>query len=62
MYSSTALIPSWKKYVFDRAEEIDKSKEQDWYSLALGFALGKGRSPDEAHAFANHIRYKTDYG
>ncbi len=62
MLSARALLPSWKKNVFDKAKEIDNNDEQDWYSLALGFALGKGRNPEEAHNFANHVRYKTDLG
>ena len=48
--------------IHDRAIEIDPTNEQDWYSLTLGWAIGKGLTPDEAHDFARYIRYKTDWG
>lgn len=51
-----------KKEVFDKAEEIDPSGEQDWYSMCLGWSLAKGMNPDDAHEFAIHIRYKTKLG
>jgi hypothetical protein len=50
----------FKNEVSDRASEIDPDDSQDWYSLTLGWALGKGASPDEAHEFARLIRYRTD--
>ena len=53
---------SFKNEVSDRAEEIDPSNEQDWYSLTLGWGIGKGLSPDEAHDFARYIRYETPLG
>lgn len=56
------LIDLFKTECHDRAEEIDESNEQDWFSLTLGWAIAKGLSPDEAHKFALHIRYKTELG
>jgi hypothetical protein len=56
------LTKLWKEIVFDNSNTIDEDNEQDWYSLALGFALGKGENPDDSHKFARHIRYNTDYG
>ena len=46
----------------NRAEEIDPTSEQDWYSLTLGWAIGKGLTSDEAHDFARYIRYETEWG
>jgi hypothetical protein len=51
------LVTLWKSQVYDKGEEIDPTNEQDWYSLAIGWALGKDLTPDEAHAFANHITF-----
>lgn len=56
------LTQEWKKEVFDNSDNVDPENSQDWYSLALGFALGKGCNPDDSHKFATHIRYNTDYG
>jgi len=44
------------------AATIDPGDEEDWGSLILGFALGKGLTVDEAHQFANHIRTETVLG
>jgi len=54
------LLPVFKAEIHDRASEIDPSSEQDWFSITLGWAIAKGLTPDEAHAFALHVRYKTD--
>ena len=55
----TALF---KKEVNDRAKDVDPGNDQDWFSLTLGWAIGKGLSPDEAHDFARYIRYETPLG
>ena len=52
----------WKEVVYDRGDEVDPSNEQDWYSLTVGFALGKGFSIDVSHELASYIRYHTDLG
>ena len=52
------LEQMFKTEVADRSEAIDEVKYLDWYSLALGWAIGKGLSPDEAHDFANHILHE----
>lgn len=52
----------WVRQVFSRRERIDPNNEEDWYSLALGYALGKGVSVTTAHQFALHIRYHTPLG
>lgn len=43
-----------------RKKLIDPYNSEDWYSLALGWAIAKGISPEEAHEFAKLIRYYTD--
>lgn len=56
------LIESFKKEVDDKARDIDQNNEYDWFSLTLGWALGKGLNPDLAFDFALHIRYHTELG
>lgn len=57
-----ALTAVFKRLVHDKADEVDSSQEQDWYSLTLGFALGYGWTPSDAHEFATYIRYQTNLG
>jgi hypothetical protein len=55
------LARQWRKEVYDRESEVDEDQSENWYSLALGYALGKGKSPNEAHAFARHVlNYESD--
>jgi len=56
------LTEEWKKDVYDRSNDVDPENKEDWYSLALGYALGKGKTPKFAIKFASHIRYKTELG
>jgi hypothetical protein len=53
---------AWKAQVFDRAEEVDPGSEYGWFELCLGWAIGRGMTPAEAHAFATHVRYHTELG
>ena len=55
-------VALFKTECHDRAEEIDSSNEQDWFSLTLGWAIAKGIPPDDAHSLATYIRYSTDLG
>lgn len=55
-------IEAFKTEVHDKGSEIDPGDEYDWWSLTLGWALGKGMSPDDASSFATHIRYNTSLG
>ena len=41
-------IESWKEDVLDKWEEIDPHSEELWHSLALGYFLGLGLSPEDA--------------
>jgi hypothetical protein len=50
----------FRKEIQPQADKIDPSQEQDWYSLVLGWALGKGMGCRTAHAFSCYIRYHTD--
>lgn len=52
---TSASKAEWKRTVYDEWREIDPSHEQDWYSLALGWALGKGATPADAHQFATEV-------
>ena len=57
------LVVIFQVEIFKDRENIDKggpSGNEDWYSLCVGWALGKGLNPEEAHEFACHIRYNTD--
>lgn len=56
------LVAAFALEVHAHAGEVDPENEQDWYSLTLGWALGKGVSPAGAHEIALYIRYRTDLG
>lgn len=46
--------------IYAHSREVDEAEEQDWYSIALGFALAKGLTPTEAHEYAIIERYSTN--
>jgi len=50
-----------KKEIHDVAKDIDPNDEHCWYSIVLGWALGKGATPKQAEEFSLHVRYKTPY-
>lgn len=52
------LAKEWKEKVFDKSEEVDPSGRHDWGSMAVGFGLGKGLSPDAAEDFYYHLLSK----
>ena len=54
-----AIQEDFKKEIQKRARAIDPHNEQDWYSMILGYAIGKGMKPAAAHDFATHLRYHT---
>ena len=56
------LTKMFKEEVHNKAESIDPSSEEDWHSLTLGWAIGKGLSIVEAQEFSRYIRYDTDLG
>ncbi len=59
MNQKTALA-LFKTEVTNRAKEIDPNSEMDWHALTVGWAIAKGMTPDDAHAFATFVRYNTD--
>jgi len=56
------LVKQFKAEVSDRSGEIDPDNSEDWFSLTLGWAIGKGTNIEEAHDFAMYIRHKTKLG
>lgn len=56
------LTKQFETEVDNLSEEVDPNDEQDWYSLSLGWAIGKGLTPEHAIDFAEHIRWDTDLG
>lgn len=56
-----ALVTVWKDDIWENTgvpKAIDEMSDKggaDWESLAVGFALGKGATVDEAFAFARHL-------
>lgn len=44
-----------------RGRRIDPNEEQDYYPMSLGFALAKGYTPGQAHAFAIWARDTKEY-
>jgi len=56
------LIAKFKAEIHCRSADIDPNDEEDWHSISLGWALGKGLLPDDAMRFADYIRYQTELG
>jgi len=54
------LLALFQSEVHDRADRVDPTNEQDWFSVTLGWAIAKGLTPESAHDFAIHVRYKTN--
>lgn len=52
-------MTGFKDEVLFRKNRIDPKNSEDWYSLALGWAIAKGVPPEEAHIFARIIKYYT---
>lgn len=49
---------AWKREVLDQAHDIDPNNESRWGDLAMGYALGKGLSPDQAVDFELYLSHK----
>ncbi len=56
------LAQAFKVEVHDRAAEVDPDSDYPWLHLTVGWAIGKGLSPEDANEFASYIRYETDLG
>jgi len=55
------LAEQFKVTVCFKSDVVDPQGEQDWYSLSLGWALAQGLDPDEAHEFAQYVRYDKNH-
>ena len=53
MITDGELAHAWRTEVFDRGEDIDPNDEHLWSSLALGFALGRGATIEQAQALSD---------
>jgi hypothetical protein len=51
------LLVSFVRDVYQRAEEVDPGDMQDWFSLSLGYFLGKGANVEVAYELAMDVRY-----
>jgi hypothetical protein len=52
--SRNMLGALYMEEVISRASQIDPGDEQDWYSMALGWAIAKGLSIAAARKFAGN--------
>lgn len=50
----------FREEVLDRMSRVDPYKSEDWYSIALGWAIAKGIPPEIAHEFSKEVRYYTE--
>jgi len=57
-----SITIQFKSHVHNLAKQVDPQNDEDWQSLSIGFALGKGKSPEYAREFAMYLRYNTDLG
>jgi len=48
-------VQLWKERVYDKQDKVDPAHMEVWYSMAIGFALGLGYEPDNAHKIAKAI-------
>jgi hypothetical protein len=56
------ILEQFQAEIDDLADEIDPDGEHDWYSMTVGWAIGKGWNPETAHAIARYVRYDTNLG
>ena len=56
------LIDDYKDNVDSHCDEIDPDCDELWFSLTLGWALGRGLDPRTARSFAEYIWHHTDLG
>lgn len=57
---TTLFKLKFKHEVIQRKNRVDPNNSEDWYSLALGWAIAKSMPPEEAHNFAKLIRYYSE--
>lgn len=56
------LVAKFKVEIDSRAFDVDPLGEEDWHSLAVGWGIAKGLTPNDARDFAFYIRHETDLG
>lgn len=56
------ITTQFEDEVHNKCDKIDPENNEDWRSITIGFALGKGKSPEFAVDFATFIRYHTTLG
>lgn len=59
--ANTELEHKFKTEMCEHADEVDPTGEQDWFSLSLGWAIGKGLTFEAAWEFAVRMRYTLHY-
>ena len=57
MESFNKLRTEFHTNVFNARATIDPENNEDWFSLAYGWALGRGCDPKEANNFAIKVTY-----
>jgi hypothetical protein len=55
------LLELFKNEVCLHSKEVDPPDEEDWYSLSLGFFIGKGTGIEKAHDLSRLVRYTYHY-
>lgn len=49
------VLAPWQEEISDHQDKIDPGAHEDWYSMALGWAIAKGMSLDDACDFAHDV-------
>jgi len=52
------LLQEFDKYIVSNADTVDPDDKYDWYALAYGYFLGKGKQPADALALVTKFGRK----
>lgn len=52
------LLQSWKRDIFDKADDVDPENEYIWDGVAIGYFIGKGQSIESAYRLMRLISNK----
>lgn len=52
------LLEEFEKCIAGNADAVDPDDKHDWYSLAYGYFLGKGKQPTDALALVTELGRK----
>ena len=55
------MLDRYKKEIWEREKKIDPYQDEDWSSMALGWALANGMPPGRARDFAFYVTSKVDF-